>query len=97
MAMAYRSAMYPAVKDPDALAACARLSGPAIVTAGGRILVRGMPAVTCDAGIAERTVAMAFDTVEAAVAAPVSPADQAALALLGDAVLRDIRIVEGVR
>jgi hypothetical protein len=33
---------YRSVSNPDALAAYARLSGPAVTAAGGRILVRGM-------------------------------------------------------
>jgi len=42
-----------------------------------------------------RTVVIEFDSAESAIAAYDSPAYQAALKLLGDAVERDIRIVEG--
>jgi len=44
----------------------------------------------------ERTVLVEFDSVEQAVAAYESDAYKAALNILGDAVERDFRIVEGV-
>jgi uncharacterized protein (DUF1330 family) len=95
MAKAYWVATYRAVSNPEALAAYARLSGPAIVAAGGRILVRGLPAHVYEAGLAQRTVVIEFDSVAHAQAAHDSPAYQEALALLGDGAERDIRIVEG--
>ena len=67
-----------------------------ISAAGGRFLVRGTPAKTLEAGIAQRTVVTEFDSVARAVAAYESPAYQAALKLLGDTAVRDIRIVEAV-
>jgi uncharacterized protein (DUF1330 family) len=96
MAKAYWIAMYRTVKNPQALAEYAKLSGPAIQAAGGRILVRGTPAITYEAGVDQRTVVIEFDSVAAAIAAHDSPAYQAAMKVLGDAVDRDIRIVEGV-
>jgi uncharacterized protein (DUF1330 family) len=66
--------MYHSVKDPAALEAYAKASGPAIQAAGGRIMVGGLPAKTCDAGIDQRTVVIAFDSVDAAIAAHGSPA-----------------------
>lgn len=96
MAKAYWIATYRSVKNPDALAAYAKISGPALQAAGGRILVRGMPAQTYEAGMDQRTVLIEFDSVAAAIAAHDSPAYQAAMDVLGDAVVRDIRIVEGV-
>ncbi len=96
MAKAYWIAQYRSVKNPAALAEYAKLSGPAIQAAGGRILVRGTPAKTYEAGVDQRTVVIEFDSVAAAIAAHDSPAYQAAMAVLGDAAERDIRIVEGV-
>ena len=96
MAKAYWIAMYRSVSDPVALAAYANLSGPAIQAAGGRILARGLPSKTYDSGLDQRTVLIEFDSVDAAIAAHDSPAYQAALDVLGDAVVRDIRIVEGL-
>ncbi len=96
MAKAYWVATYRSVKNPEALADYAKLAGPAILAAGGRILARGMPAKTYEAGLEQRTVLIEFDSVAAAKAAYDSPAYQAAKKVLGDnAVERDIRIVEG--
>ena len=43
MAKAYWVATYRSVSNPDALAAYAKLAGPAIAAAGGRALARGLP------------------------------------------------------
>lgn len=96
MAKAYWVATYRSVSDPAALAAYAKLGGAAIVAAGGRILVRGTPAHTYEAGLTQRTVVIEFDSVEQARAAHDSAAYQEALAALGGGAERDIRIVEGV-
>ena len=97
MAKAYWIACYRSIKNPDALAAYAKLAGPAIQAAGGRFLVRGMPAKTYEAGLNQRTVMLEFDSVAQAIAAHDSPGYQEALKALGkDAVERDLRIVEGV-
>ncbi len=96
MAKAYWIAAYRAVNDPDALAAYAKIGGPALQKAGGRILARGLPAQVYDNGRIERTVLIEFDSVEQARAAHDSPAYQEALRLLGNAVDRDLRIVESV-
>lgn len=96
MSKAYWIAMYHSVNNPDALAAYAKLAGPAIQGAGGRILARGMPVMTFDAGINQRTVLIEFDSVASAIAAHSSAGYQEALKVLGDAVVRDIRIVESV-
>jgi uncharacterized protein (DUF1330 family) len=95
MAKAYWIACYRAIKNADKLAAYAKLAGPALQNAGGRFLVRGMPAQVYEAGLNQRTVIIEFDSVQAATAAYNSTAYQAALAALGDGVERDIRIVEG--
>jgi uncharacterized protein (DUF1330 family) len=94
MAKAYWVATYRSVSDPDKLAAYAKIGGPALVAAGGRVLARGLPAQVYDNGLKERTVLIEFDSLEAARAAHDSPAYAEALRVLGDAVDRDIRIVE---
>jgi uncharacterized protein (DUF1330 family) len=96
MAKAYWVATYRAISNPDALAAYAKLSAPAITAAGGRILVRGLPAHTYEAGLMQRTVVIEFDSVAQAMAAHDSPAYQEALAALAGGAERDIRIVEAV-
>ncbi|WP_248310888.1 DUF1330 domain-containing protein [Bosea vaviloviae] len=95
MAKAYWIATYRSVSDSDALAAYAKLSGPAIIAGGGRILVRGLPALTYEAGLQQRTVVIEFDSVDHAKQVHDSPAYQEALAVLGKGAERDIRIVEG--
>jgi uncharacterized protein (DUF1330 family) len=96
MAKAYWIATYRSIKDPAALDAYAKLAGPAIWSAGGRNLVRGMPAKTLEEGLNQRTVVIEFESVAAAMAAYESPAYQAARKILGDGAVRDIRIVESM-
>ena len=97
MAKAYWIAFYRSIKNPDALAAYAKLAGPAVQAAGGRFLARGMPAKVYEAGLNQRTVVIEFDSVQAAVAAHDSPGYQEALKALGkNSVERELRIVEGV-
>ena len=97
MAKAYWVATYRSIKKPEALAAYAKLAGPAIQAAGGRFIVRGTPAKTYEAGLNQRVVVIEFDSVAQATAAHDSPGYQEALRALGkDAAERDIRIVEGV-
>lgn len=95
MAKAYWITCYRSISNPEALAAYAKLAGPAIQQAGGRFVVRGSPAKTYEAGLNQRTVVTEWDSVEKAVAAHDSPGYQAALKALGNAAERDIRIVEG--
>jgi uncharacterized protein (DUF1330 family) len=97
MARAYWVVCYRSIKNPDALAAYAKLAGPAIQAAGGRFLVRGAPAKTYEAGLNQRVVVIEFDSVAQATAAHDGAAYQSALKALGTgAVERDMRIVEGV-
>ena len=96
MAKAYWVATYRSISNPDALAEYAKLAGPSITAGGGRFLVRGTPAKTYEAGLAQRTVVIEFDSVAAAIAAHDSAGYQAALKALGNGAERDIRIIEGV-
>ena len=97
MAKAYWVVQYRSVKNPDALAAYAKLAAPAIQAAGGRFLVRApTPAKTYEKGMNQRTIVTEFDSLAMALAAHDTPGYQAALRALGDGAERDIRIVEGV-
>ncbi len=96
MAKAYWISAYRSISSPEKLAAYARLAGPSIAAAGGRFLARGVAAEAYEAGVAERTVLIEFDSVAQAIAAHDSPGYQAALEALSDGAVRDIRIVEGV-
>ena len=96
MAKAYWVATYRSVSNPDALAEYAKLAGPAISAAGGRFLARGTAAKAYEKGLTQRVVIIEFDSVEKAAAAHDGPGYQAALKVLGNAVERDLRIVEGL-
>jgi uncharacterized protein (DUF1330 family) len=68
-----------------------------LTAAGGKFLARGTPAAVKENGQQERTVLIEFENVAAALAAYSSPGYQEALVALGNnAVVRDIRIIEGV-
>ena len=96
MAKAYWITTYRSISKPEAVAAYARLAGPALMQAGGRFLARGLAAKVMENGIKQRTVIIEFDSVDRAVAAYNSPGYKKALAALGQgAADRDIRIVEG--
>jgi uncharacterized protein (DUF1330 family) len=96
MAKAYFISTYQAVHDADALAAYAKLALPAIQAAGGTFLARGMPAMVKEHGQMQRTVVIEFPSLDAAKAAYDSAGYKEALAALGtNAVVRDIRIIEG--
>lgn len=97
MPKGYWVSAYRTVSDPEKLAAYVKLAGPAVEAGGGRLLVGLDGRVEArDAGLAERTVLVEFDSVGQAVAAYESAAYQEALAALADGVERDFRIVEGV-
>lgn len=96
MPKAYWIAFYHSVKNPDALMAYSNLAVPAIRAAGGRFIVRGVPACVYEAGLNQRVVVVEFDSLQQASAAHDGPEYQEALKALGDGALRDMRIVEGV-
>lgn len=93
---AYWIGSYLEITDAAKVAAYAELAGPAITAAGGTFLARGLPAAVQESGRQERTVVVAFETLDEAVAAYETPAYRAALDALGDGAVRDLRIVPGV-
>ena len=96
MSKGYWITLYRKIKDPAKVEAYRNLAGPAIQAAGGKFLVRGMPAKSYELGQLERTVLIEFDSVEKALAAHDSPAYAEALKALGDGAERDLRIIEGI-
>ena len=96
MPKAYWVATYRAIHNQDKFMAYAKLAGPALQAAGGRFLARGNPAQVYDNAVAGRVVLIEFPSVAAATAAHDTAAYGEALRALGDAVDREIRIVEGV-
>ena len=73
MPKAYLVTTYRAIKKPEALAAYAKIAAPAIQAAGGRFLVRGMPAKVYELGMNERTVVVEFESLAKALAAYGAP------------------------
>ena len=97
MPKAYWITTYRSISNPDKLAAYAKLAGPAVAASGGKFIVRGMPAETWEAGMKQRTVVVEYPSLKQALAAHESAGYQEALRALGtDAVVRDMRVVEGV-
>ncbi|MFE3674440.1 DUF1330 domain-containing protein [Streptomyces goshikiensis] len=95
MPKGYWVSAYRTISDPEKLAAYNKLAPAAVKAGGGRVLARDGRVVAHDAGIAERTILIEFDSFEQAVAARESAAYQEALAALSDGVERDFRIIEG--
>lgn len=96
MAKGYWITLYHSVSDPAALADYAKQASVAIDAGGGRFIVRGMPAKTYEAGLADRSVVIEFESVEKAIATYESPAYQAAYKILEGKAKRDVRFVQGV-
>jgi len=96
MSKAYWISAYRSISDPMAFAQYAQLAGPALESAGGRFLARGMPVRVYESGLEQRIVLLEFASVEQAIAAHDSAAYQQALRALGAGADRDLRIVQGV-
>ncbi|HEX3791008.1 MAG TPA: DUF1330 domain-containing protein [Pseudonocardiaceae bacterium] len=95
MAKGYWVTAYREIVDPDKMAAYSKVAAPALAAAGGRFLVRGGQSTPKEAGLAERTVVVEFDSYDAALAAYESEGYQQALAVFDGAAVRDLRIIEG--
>ena len=94
MPKAYLMVMYRSSPEPTTFAQYGELAIPAVHASGGRILARGMPAKTYEAGMNERITLIEFDSLEQAIKGRESAAYLAAFAKLGD-VVRDVRVIEG--
>jgi uncharacterized protein (DUF1330 family) len=96
MTKGYWIAIYHSVYDPSALARYAEAATPVLLSFGARFLARGKPARTFEDGADERCVVIEFPSVAQAEAAYASAEYQAALAIMRNAVTREVRIVPGV-
>ncbi|MGO4421752.1 DUF1330 domain-containing protein [Streptomyces sp. MCAF7] len=96
MSKGYWVVCYRSISDPAKTAAYAEQAMPVVERAGGRFLTLGAQVVAHEAGVAERTAVIEFDSFEQAVAAHESGDYQKALTVLGDGAERDVRIVEGI-
>ena len=96
MSKGYWVVAYRSVSNESAVSSYASLAVPVITSFGGHVLTtsakRQKP---YEAGLAQRTVVVEFDSYETAVAARHSEAYTKALRALGFGALRDFRIVEG--
>jgi len=91
---AYIMVMYRSSPEAATFAEYGALAIPAVHAGGGRILARGLPSKTYEAGMNERVTLIEFDSLEHAISAREGPAYLAAFAKLGD-VVRDVRVIEG--
>jgi uncharacterized protein (DUF1330 family) len=96
MGKGYIVVTYRSIKNQEKWGAYAKLAVPAVQKAGGKFLVRALPARVHELGMKERVVIVEFDNVHKAMSAHDTPAYQEALKALGDGAERDFRIVEGV-
>jgi len=96
MAKGYWMSAYREVKDPEKLAAYAAIAAEAVKAHGGRFLARGGRMEPKEFAVDARTVLVEFESSERAQETYASEKYQEALQVLGNAVVRDFRIVEGV-
>jgi uncharacterized protein (DUF1330 family) len=96
MAGAYWVIAWRSVSDQAAVDRYAATAGEVIQASGGRILARGRPAKTYEAGISARLVIVEFESLSAATSTYESAEYQAAVAHLLGAAERDVRVIEGV-
>ncbi|HWL27905.1 MAG TPA: DUF1330 domain-containing protein [Burkholderiaceae bacterium] len=94
MKRGYWVSVYREIRNEEALAAYAALSGPAIAAGGGRFVARGLPSHVFEDGLMERTVIIEFASAQQAIDTYRSPAYQDAVKVLNGAVVREIRIIE---
>jgi uncharacterized protein (DUF1330 family) len=88
---------YRSVSDESVLKEYGKLAVPAIQAGGGKTLIRTSEAIEPhESGLKQRVVVIEFENFEKAKATYSSADYQAALKILGSAVERDFRIVEGV-
>jgi len=94
MPKAYWVVQYKKIKNPDKLAAYAKLAAPATKPFGAKYLARGTAQAAYEHGQKERVVITEFPSLAQAIAAHDSPAYQEAVRVLGDGAVRDVRMIE---
>jgi uncharacterized protein (DUF1330 family) len=97
MKKGYWIVAYRSISDESALKEYGKLALPAIQASGGKALVRTSEAIEPhEMGLMQRIVVVEFESFDKAKETYHSPEYQAAAKILGSAVERDFRIVEGV-
>ena len=91
---AYWVSVYRSIKDPDKVAAYAKLAGPALRARGAKYLAMGVANQAYEAGLKQRLVLLEWPSLQAAIDAHDSPEYQAALKVFDNAAERDFRIIE---
>jgi len=90
----YWIATFRVVKDRDQFANYVERAVPIVDAATGRFIVKNMPVKVYEGGIDELPGVLEFERTAAAIATYEGAAYQSALKILGDAVEREVRIVE---
>lgn len=93
---AYWVSAYRSIKNPDAVAAYAKLAGPALKARGAKYLAVGVANEAYEAGVKQRMVIIEWPSLQDAIAAHDSPEYQAALKVFNNAAERDFRILEAM-
>ena len=96
MPKAYWITVYREVRDPEKLAAYAKLAAPATKPFGAVYLARGTAQAAYEHGQKERVVITEFPSLQQAIAAHDSPGYQEAVRVLGDGAVRDVRMIEAL-
>ena len=96
MKKGYWVVAYRLIPDEAVLKEYGKVAVPAIEAGGGKPLIRTSEIEPREAGLNQRVVVIEFETLQKAFETYASPAYQNALRVLGSAVERDFRIVEGV-
>jgi uncharacterized protein (DUF1330 family) len=91
---AYWISMYRSIKNPDAVAAYAKMAGPALRAKGAKYLALGVANEAYEAGMKQRMVIIEWPSLKDAIDAHESPEYQAALKVFNNAAERDFRIIE---
>ena len=93
---AYWVSNYRSIKNPDAVAAYAKMAGPALKARGAKYLAVGVANEAYEAGLKQRMVIIEWPSLQEAIAAHDSPEYQAALKVFNNAAERDFRILEAM-
>lgn len=97
MTKGYWIITFRSVRDPAKLAAYVEIAGPVLDRAGAKFIVRGMPVKVYEAGVAERTVVIEFESVAKAIEVYESAEYQRSVEALADGAEREVRVVEELR
>src|SRR6516162_619142 len=69
----YWVSIYQEIRDEQKMAAYAALAGPALTSAGGRVIARDLPEKVYEGGLNQRVVIIEFDSLEAATKSGSTP------------------------